>query len=188
VSPQLDFDRHEGGRFRQDSGTHRQPTGRDGGAWSGGHSTPEEFCWQFDQFFFFLAHLAATALRPCLLICRSERVSSIEPRKVNIGIEVANGVATTLSMKLSELIRQAFEGAAGDTFVIKAGEIHSFRHEIPSHSQSSARSVCVMQQNLEERYGTAATADRVVTSKRSLRYGAARQTWLQHGCPRCSLI
>jgi transcriptional regulator with XRE-family HTH domain len=34
-------------------------------------------------------------------------ISSIERGKVNIGIEVANGIATALGMKLSELIRQA---------------------------------------------------------------------------------
>jgi transcriptional regulator with XRE-family HTH domain len=34
-------------------------------------------------------------------------ISSIERGKVNIGIEVANGIANALSMKLSELIRQA---------------------------------------------------------------------------------
>lgn len=34
-------------------------------------------------------------------------VSSIERGKVNIGIEVANGLAAALGMKLSELIRLA---------------------------------------------------------------------------------
>jgi transcriptional regulator with XRE-family HTH domain len=34
-------------------------------------------------------------------------ISSIERGKVNIGIEVANGIAIALGMKLSDLIRQA---------------------------------------------------------------------------------